>query len=47
MQIAEIKHKIQKKVFVFQIITFELAVANSRNTEHDTSHWQAMYEKHT
>ena len=33
MQIAEMEHKIQKMFFVFQIIAFELGVANSRNLE--------------
>ena len=28
--------KLQKKVFIFQIIAFELEVANSQNLEQDT-----------
>ena len=32
------KKKIEKKVFAFQIIAFELGVANSRNPEHYTWH---------
>ena len=28
--------KLQKKVFLFQIIAFELEVANSQNLEQDT-----------
>ena len=34
--------KIQKKFSVFQIIAFELAVANSRNIEQDTCQHQPM-----
>ena len=32
------QQKIQKKFFVFQIIAFELGVANSRNIGQDTCH---------
>ena len=33
---------IQKNVFLFQILAFELVVANSRNIEQDTTHWESM-----
>ena len=41
----EIRQKIQKKCFVFQIIAFELGVANSQNLEHeqDICHRQSMF----
>ena len=39
------EQKIQKKFLVFQIIAFELGVANSRNLEQDTCHRQSMYEQ--
>ena len=42
MYIPEMEQKIQKKLFVFQIIAFQLGVANSRNIEQDTSHQQPM-----
>ena len=35
-QIPEMEPKIEEKFFVFQIIAFELGVANSRNIEQDT-----------
>ena len=37
------EQKIEKKLLVFQIIAFELGVANCRNIEQDTSHRQPMY----
>ena len=36
------EQKIQKKLFVLQIIAFELGVANSRNIEQDTSHQEPI-----
>ena len=42
MEIPEMEQKIGKKFFVFQIIAFELGVANSRNIEQDTCHRQPM-----
>ena len=36
------EQKIQKKFYVFQIIAFELGVANSRSVQQDTWHWQTM-----
>ena len=36
------EQKIQKKFFVFQIIAFELGVANSHNLEQDTCHRQSI-----
>ena len=42
MEIPEMKEKIEKMVFIFQIIAFELGVANSRNIEQDTCHRQSM-----
>ena len=33
---SEMEKKLQKKVFLFQIIAFELEVANSQNLEQDT-----------
>ena len=36
------EQKIGKKFFVFQILAFELAVANSCNIEQDTSHRESM-----
>ena len=36
------EQKIQKKCIVFQIMAFDLGVANSRNIEHDTCHRQSM-----
>ena len=36
------EQKIQKKFFVFQILAFELGVANSPNVEQDTCHQQSM-----
>ena len=41
----EIQEKILKKVFVFQIIVFELGVANSCNIQHDTWHGQAICQQ--
>ena len=42
IEIAEMEQKIQKKFFLFQIVAFELGVANSRNIEQDTCHRQPM-----
>ena len=42
MQIPEIEEKIEKKVFVFQRLAFELGVANSRNIQQDTSDRESM-----
>ena len=42
MYIPEMQQKIQKKFFVFQIIAFELGVANSNNLEQDICHRQWM-----
>ena len=36
------EQKIEAKFFVFQIIAFELRVANSRNIEQDTCHQQPI-----
>ena len=36
------EQKIQKKLFVFEIIAFELGVPNSCNIEHDTGHQHSM-----
>ena len=36
------EQKIEEKVFVFQILAFELGVANSRKMEKDTCHRQSM-----
>ena len=36
------EQKIKKKFFVFQVIAFELGVANSRNIEKDTSHQEPI-----
>ena len=38
MEIPEMEEKIEKMFSIFQIITFELGVANSRNIEQDTCH---------
>ena len=40
--IREMEQKIEKKVFVFQIIAFELGVANSHNLEQATFRRQSM-----
>ena len=37
------EQKIQKKFFVFQVISFELGVATSRNLEKDICYRQAMF----
>ena len=42
MQIPEIEEKIEIKFFVFQILAFEVGVANSRNIEEDTCHRHSM-----
>ena len=39
------EQKIEKKLFVLQIIAFELGVANSHNLEHYTWHCQWMCEQ--
>ena len=36
------EQKIDKKLFVFQIIAIELGVANSHNLVHDICHQQSM-----
>ena len=36
------EQKIDKKIFVFMIIAFESAAANSHNREQDTCHRQSM-----
>ena len=36
------EQKIQEKFFVFQIIAFELGVADSLNLEYDTCHRESM-----
>ena len=36
---------LQQKVFVFQIIAFEMEVANSDNLEQDTCHRMSMYSQ--
>ena len=36
------ERKIQKKIFVFRIIPFQLGVANSHNLEQDTSHRKSV-----
>ena len=36
------EQEIQKRFFVFQIIEFELGVANSHNLEHDVYQQQSM-----
>ena len=36
------EQKIEKKFFVFQVIAFQLGVANSRNIEQDTCHQQPI-----
>ena len=43
------EQEIEKKFFVFQIIAFELGVANSRNFQQDTWHWHTSNtpKKHT
>ena len=38
----ELERKLQKKVFVFQIIAFEMAVENFHNLEQDASHRMSM-----
>ena len=42
MKILEMEQKIEKNIFVFQIIAFELGVANSHNLEQDTCRRQSM-----
>ena len=39
------EQKIHKKFFVFQIIAFELGVANSRDIEQDICHRQSMCQQ--
>ena len=36
------EHKAETMFFVFQILAFELGVANSRNIEQDTSHQEPI-----
>ena len=42
MEISEIEQKIGNFFFTFEIIAFELVVANSHNLEQDTYHQQSM-----
>ena len=42
MEIPETEQKIEKQFFVFQIIAFELGVANSHNVEQETCHQESM-----
>ena len=42
MEIPETEQKIQKRLFVFKIIAFEMGTANSHNPEQDTCHRQSM-----
>ena len=42
MQLPEWQQKIKKMFFIFQIITFELGVANSNNLEQDICHPQSI-----
>ena len=37
------EQKIEKNFFVFQILAFELGVANSRNIEQDTCHRNSLF----
>ena len=39
------EQKIQKKFFIFHIISFEFGVKNSLNLEHDTCHWHSMCQQ--
>ena len=41
------EQKIRKKIFLFQIIAFEVGVANSHNLEQDTCHRTSMFERKT
>ena len=36
------EQKIEKKIFIFQILAFELEVGNSRNIQQDTCHRHSM-----
>ena len=40
METPEMKQKIGRKCFIFQIIASELRETNSHNSEVDTCHWQ-------
>ena len=42
MYIPEIQQEIERKFFVFQIVAFELGVANSHNLEQDTCPRQSI-----
>ena len=42
MEIPEMEQNIEKKFLVFQIVAFELGVANSRNIGQDTCYRQSM-----
>ena len=42
MQIREMEQKIGRKIFVLNIIAFELGGTNSLNPEEDTCHRQSM-----
>ena len=44
MQFPDMEQKIGKKFFVFEIITFELGVASSRDIDHDTCNQQPMWD---
>ena len=39
------EQKIQKKLSIFQIMSFELGVANSHNLERDNCHRQSMCQQ--
>ena len=41
----EMEQKLQKKVYVFQIILFEMGVENSDNLEQDTCRRQSIVNK--
>ena len=46
MQIPEMEQKMEKNTFIFEIIAFELGVANFYNVEQHTSRRQSMCNKH-
>ena len=43
MAIPEMEKTLSKNVFFFEIIAFELGVANSHNLEQDTCYRQTIY----
>ena len=45
MQSPSLEQKIHKKVFLFQVLAFELGVANSPNIQQDTCHQQTMCQQ--